>query len=227
LILVVALAAVWRPSRAHGAADTTKSGVADGAPSPALAGERRPLYRLRRSDIVELSFTFAPEFDQTATIQPDGYIALKDQQELYVEGMTLPEVRQTVVHAYATTMHQPEVTVSLKDFDKPYFLAGGQLNHPGKYVLRADITVTEAVAMAGGFNDQARHSQVVLFRRISDGEVESHLLNLKHMLNARNLNEDIHLQPGDMIFVPQNTISKIRRYLPTSNLSLYSSPTQF
>lgn len=229
LTLVAAVAQQPRSPAAgiSGATDTTKSGTADGAPSPALAGERRPLYRLRESDQVEITFTFASEFDQTTTVQPDGFIALKGQQELYAEGMTISGLREAVRKAYASIMHDPEVSVVLKDFDKPFFLAGGQVNHPGKYELRADTTVTEAVALAGGFNDQARHSQVVLFRRVSDDLVESRVLNVKHMLNTRNLAEDIHLKPGDLIFVPQNTISKLRRYMPTSNLSLYSSPAQF
>ena len=141
--------------------------------------------------------------------------------------MTVPELQEAIRKAYAATMHDPEVTLVLKDFDPPFFLAGGQVNHPGKYELRADLTVTEGVAIAGGFNDQARHSQVVLFRQVSDDLVESRVLNVKQMLKSRNLEEDIHLKPGDLIYVPQNTISKIRRYLPTSNLSLYSSPTQF
>ena len=43
--------------------------------SPALTGARHPLYRLRKSDIVEIKFTFSPEFDQTATVLPDGFVA--------------------------------------------------------------------------------------------------------------------------------------------------------
>ena len=87
--------------------------------------------------------------------------------------------------------------------------------------------MTEAVAIAGGFTEEAKHSQVVLFRQVSNQTTEAHLLNIKHMMNSRNLVEDIHLRPGDLIYVPQNAISKIRRYLPTSSLSLYSTPTQF
>jgi mannose-6-phosphate isomerase-like protein (cupin superfamily) len=64
----------------------------------------------------------------------------------------------------------------------------------------------------------------VLFRRSSEQEVEARLLDVKKMLKARNLDEDVHLKAGDMLFVPQNTISKIRRYLPVSNLSMYTNP---
>jgi polysaccharide export outer membrane protein len=228
--LVVAAAQEQRPSVAvetSGLAETTQSGKADGTWSPALTGERRPLYRLRRSDVIEIGFAFAPEFNQTVSVLPDGFIMLRGLPDLYAAGATVPELRAAIKGAYAATLHDPEVTIVLKDFDRPYFTVSGQVMHAGKYELRADTTVTEAVAIAGGFTEQAKHSQVLVFRRVSDQVAEAHLLNVKHMMNSRNLTEDIHLRPGDLIFVPQNTISKIRRYLPTSSLSLYSTPTQF
>jgi polysaccharide export outer membrane protein len=234
-VLVGAAAQDSQPGAAaesSGAANTIRSGTADGvlkdAPlSPAVTGERRPLYRLRMSDVVTISFAFAPEFDQEVSVQPDGFITLKGVEQIYVEGTTVPVLRETLRAAYASTLHEPEVTIALKDFDKPYFIATGQLVRPGKYELRADITVTEAVAIAGGFNEGAKHSQVVLFRRVSDDVVESHLLDVKSMLKSRDLKEDIHLKSGDLVYVPQNTISKIRRYLPTSSMGTYMSLPQF
>jgi len=201
--------------------------TADGTPSPALTGERRPLYRLRKSDTVEIDFTFVPELNQIVSVLPDGFLTLRDLPALYVEGMTVAELQAAVAQAYAPTLHNPAISIVLKDFDKPYFFAGGQLEHPGKYELHSDTTVTEAVAMAGGFTSQAKHSQVVLFRRVSGDLAEARVINLKAMLKSRNLREDLHLRPGDMIYVPQNTLSKLRRLVPASDLSLYANPSQF
>jgi polysaccharide biosynthesis/export protein len=209
------------------AAATTKPGAADGSLGPALTGVRRPLYRLRCSDVVEIDFTFSPDFNQVLVVQPDGYLPLKGVEQLYAEGLTVPELQAAVRRAYRGVLHDPEVTVVLKDFDKPYFIAAGEVGHPGKYELRADTTVTEAVAIAGGFTPRAKHSQLVLFRRISEETVESHLLNLKAILRSRELGEDVHLRPGDVVFVPQNLISKIRQFLPASSLSLYANPAGF
>ncbi len=206
---------------------TTKPGVADGAWSPALTGVRRPLYRLFKSDVVTISFTFSPEFDQTVSVQPDGYVVLKGVKPLPAEGTTVPELQDAITRVYAGFLHDPVVTVELKDFDKPYFIVGGEVNHPAKYELRSDTRVTEAVAIAGGLTARAKHSQIVLFRRVSDDLVESRVLDVKAMLESRNMAEDIHLRPGDFLFVPQNLISKIKQYLPTSSLSMYASPTQF
>ena len=201
-----------------------KPGGADGQ---IKLGGGRPLYRLQRSDVVDLSFTLAPEYNQTLTVQPDGYVAVKDAGLVEAQGLNLEQFGDAVRKAYSGYLHDPLVAVSLKDFERPYFVVGGEVSKPGKYELRTDTTVAEAVEIAGGLTRDAKHSQVVLFRRVDDELVEARLLNLKKMLNQSRLREDAHLQPGDMVFVPQSTISKIARYLTKPSLSAYVSPTQF
>ncbi len=200
---------------------------AGGKGDPAFGGERHPLYRLTKSDTVDINFTFSPDFNQSLTVQPDGYVALRGAGTLLAEGLTVPEMQRAVAKAYHGFLHDPEVTVTLKDFDKPYFLASGEVARPGKYELRGDLTVNEAVAIAGGFTQQARHSQVVVFRRISDQLAESHVIDLKKMLDSRDLHEDLHLRAGDFIYVPQSRLSKIRKYVPTNSMSWYMNPLQF
>jgi polysaccharide biosynthesis/export protein len=209
------------------AAVSTKPGAADGSLGPALTGVRRPLYRLRATDVVEIDIVFSPDFNQVLTVQPDGYLPLKGVKQLYAEGLSIPELQAAIRRVYTGVLHDPEVTVVLKDFDKPFFIAAGEVGHPGKYELRSDTTVAEAVAIAGGFTPRAKHSQVILFRRISEQTVEAHLVNLKSILKSRTLEEDVQLRPGDFLFVPQNLFSKIRQFLPASNLSLYANSTGF
>ncbi len=205
----------------------TQPGKAGGKGDPAFGGERHPLYRLTKSDTVDVNFTFSPDFNQTLIVQPDGFVALKGAGTLFVEELTIAEMQQAVGNAYRGFLREPEVTVTLKEFDKPYFLASGEVARPGKYELRGDLTVNEAIAIAGGLTQQARHSQVVVFRRISAYVAESHVIDVKKMLDSRDLHEDLHLQPGDFIFVPQNRISKIRKYVPTSSMSWYMNPAQY
>jgi polysaccharide export outer membrane protein len=212
-----------------GGSSTTaaKTGGADGQGSPSLGGKRHPLYRLRPSDVVDISFTVAPEFNQTLTVQPDGYVMLKDAGMVEVQDLNLEQFTEAIQKAYRGYLHDPQVAVALKDFEHPYFIVGGQVGKPGKYELRSDTTVAEAVQIAGGLTQDSKHSQVVLFRRVNDDLVETRLLNLKKMMKESSLKEDAHLQPGDLVFVPQNSISKIARFLSKPSLSAYVSPTQF
>jgi polysaccharide export outer membrane protein len=204
-----------------------KPGRADGLGNPLLGGKRRPLYRLRPSDVVEITFTISPEFNQTLMVQPDGYVAVKDAGMVYVQGLTMAEFSDAIRLAYRGYLHDPEVAVALKEFEHPSFIVGGEVGRPGKYELRTDTTVAEAVEIAGGLTSQAKHSQVVLFRRVDDDLVETRVLNLKKMLKTNSLREDAHLRPGDLVFVPQNAISKIARFLTKPSMSMYVNPTQF
>jgi len=151
-----------------GQADSQPDG-ADGTGNPVLGRERHPLYRLAKSDVLVVTFAFAPEFNQTVTVQPDGYITLRDAGHLVAEGSTSVELERAIHSAYAKILHEPAVTVALKDFDRPYFIASGELTHPGKYELRGSTSLVAAVAIAGGFTQQSKHSQVVLFRRTGRG----------------------------------------------------------
>ena len=206
---------------------TTQPGKAGDTGDPALGGERHPLYRLSKLDVLEIHFDLSPEFNQTITVQPDGFIPLRGTGNLFAEGLTTSELRLAIVRSYAGILHEPEITITLKDFERPYFVASGEVRRPGRYELRGDLTVQEAVAIAGGFTPQAKHSQVVLFRRISAGAAEAHVVDLKKMLKRRDLREDMHLKPGDFVYIPQNRISKMRKYVPTNTTNWYLNPLQF
>jgi len=185
---------------------------------------RNPRYRVQPGDSLDLLFELTPDFNQLVAVQPDGYITLKAVGDLHVAGHTVPELRDMVVQAYGNILHDPVISISLKDFEKPYFIASGQVSRPGKYDLRGQTTLTEAVAMAGGFLDSAAHSQVLLFRRAPNGWFAAQLINVKKMQKQGNLAEDPPLRPGDMLFVPKNRISKIKPFIPGASVGAMVNP---
>lgn len=187
---------------------------------------RNPRYAIRAGDTFDVNFELSPEFNQSVTVQPDGFITLKGVGDVHVAGQTVPELTKTLHDSYDKILNDPLIAVVLKDFEKPYFTAGGQLNHPGKYELRGDVTLTEAIAMAGGFTDNAKHSQVLLFRRVNDDWVQAKIFNVKHMLKEGNLHEDPILRPGDMLYVPHNTLSKIKPFIPNAGVGAYAPITR-
>jgi len=130
--------------------------------------------------------------------------------------MNLPQLRVAIQRAYSGILKNPEISIELREFEKPYFIAGGQVGKPGKYELIGDTTVSEGVAMAGGFTEAAKHSQVLLVRRVSDNQIEVKKLNLKAMMAQADMREDVHLEPGDQLFIPQNFISKLKDFVRVS-----------
>jgi polysaccharide biosynthesis/export protein len=192
--------------------------------NPPLLQERNPRYILQPGDTFDVSFDLSPEFNQSLTIQPDGYVTLRGVGDVHVAGETVPQLNETIRTAYGKVLNDPIISILLKDFEKPYFTVDGQVGKPGKYDLRGGMTVTQALAVAGGTLPSAKHSQVLLFRRAGDGWVEARILNVKKMMKEDKLNEDMQIRPGDMVFVPKNVLSKIDRYMPSTNVGTYLRP---
>lgn len=188
--------------------------------------ERNPRYKICRDDVLLFSFPLSPEWNQKVTVQPDGFISLQGAGEIRVEGLTVPESVEAVKKAYAGTLHDPIIDLDLADFQKPFFTVTGQVGKPGQYDLRYDITVTQAIAVAGGFETTAK-DQVFLYRAVSSNWAEVHEIKLKDILRGKNIGEDVHLRPGDMIYVPENKITKFRRYVPYSLALTPPTPTTF
>jgi polysaccharide export outer membrane protein len=185
--------------------------------------QRYPRYIIQRSDVLLLTFPLTPEFNQTVTVQPDGYVNLQNASSVHVQGLTVPGMIDALQTAYAHVLHKPIINVDLEDFQKPFFTASGQVGKPGQYELRSDITVAEGLAIAGGMAPTAK-TQVFLFHRTSDQWYAVREVNMKDILRGKNTNEDATLQPGDMIYVPEKFIANFRKYVPyTVNAGGYLS----
>ena len=205
---------------AASAAEATPAADKASTSRPVL-GERHPRYTLQAGDSFDLSFDLSPEFNQSLTVQPDGYVSLRGVGDVHVAGQTVPQLTETLKKSYAKILNDPILSVFLKDFEKPYFTVDGQVTRPGKYDLRGETTLVQALAVAGGVNASAKHSQVLLFRRVSDQWVEARIVNYKKMMKDGDLKEDVFLHPGDMLYVPKNTYSKIQQFMPSANLGTY------
>ena len=206
-------------------ASTSASAATVAATKPASTPEfqqRTTRYRIQAGDTFDLTFDLSPEFNQlSVAVQPDGFVTLRGVGDLKVAGQTVPELNDTLRTAYSKILNDPAISVVLKEFEKPYFVAGGQVAKPGKYDMHGQITLTQAIEIAGGFQSSAKHSQVMLFRRVDDQWTEAKLIDVKKMEKSGNLREDPFLHPGDMVIVPKNTMSKIDRFIPNMSMGAY------
>jgi len=188
------------------------------AQNDATAAEDR--YRIQPLDAVDVAFRFTPEFNQSITVQPDGFVSLLGAGELQIAGRTVPEATAAIVGMYAGILHEPVVTVVLKDFQRPSFQVLGEVAHPGRFDLRGDVRLSDAVAIAGGFVPGARTSEVVLVRRVSKDILDVR----KFDWNPRRDQEapqDIVLQAGDTVFVSRSKVGKFERFMQVTRLGFY------
>jgi polysaccharide export outer membrane protein len=221
---LLALIPLLAPGCVH--AQTTSPGLQSPAP-PALATRQVPAeYRLHLSDKLEIQMPFSSQYNETTIVQPDGRVSLREVEPVRVLGKTLPEAEALIAEAYRGILNKPVVSVLLQDFLKPSFYASGEVGHPGRFEILTDITLIQALSEAGGLlNERASKKEIVVFRPQGNGTYESKVIDVKQLLEAKGPEEDYKILPGDVIYVPQNRMSKIQRYIPTANVGTYVGPT--
>jgi polysaccharide export outer membrane protein len=181
-------------------------------------------YTLHPGDTITVSFRFTPEFNDEVTIGPDGRAFLKSTGVIKLAGYTLPEIQREIIRDSADRLVDPEVTVSLKDFERPQVVVGGEVQVPGKFELRKPTTALQAILMAGGPKEDSAMGHVYLFRRLNTETSEVHVLQLGRYDARTRAKNDLLLQPGDVILVQRDALEKIGRFIKTLNLGVYLNP---
>jgi len=174
--------------------------------------------------VIEVQFRYSPEFNQTITVQPDGYVTLEISGDLKAAGFTIEQTREAILRQARTRLQDPVATVLLKEFQRPYFVVSGEVSQPGKIEMRERVTAIQAIMLAGGMKDTAKSSQVVVFRKINSDMAEVKLLNLKSIKKTSDLENDLTLQAGDMVFVPRDKLSKVERFMRIASIAAFMAP---
>jgi len=184
--------------------------------------DRDPHYTLQPEDKVEVQYRYTPEYNATVALQPDGYVSLPLLGEVKLVNFTLQDASRAITAKARERLADPEVTVLLKEYVKPYFIVAGEVAHPGRFDYHGDVTLVEALAISGGLKDSAQRTQVILMHRTGPNLAEVRLLDVRKLMTGTNIREDVAVRPGDTIIVPRNFISKIEPYVHLTETSLYS-----
>ena len=192
-----------------------------------------PSYRLYPGDELDVVVPSAPELNKTVTVQPDGRIMLPLLAPQMAAGRSATELEQALGQAYAAQLLRPDVTVVVRAQPLKVFV-GGDVAKAGVYDLPGDMDALRAIIQAGGFQDTARKSQVVIIRRGHDGRPMMRTVNFDRPLTDANHADLIPLRRFDIIYVPKTGLAKIgvvmtqlRNALPISFSYAFGGLTPF
>lgn len=196
------------------------------AQNPNTFASREPRYQLHPGDVISVDYRYTPEFNGTITVQPDGFASFPGIGSLRIGGLTLDQAQTALVAKASERLEDPEVTINLKEFEKPCVIVGGEVRNPGRVEFHGNLTALRAIQLAGGFRDTAKSSQILLIRQINNVDAEVKLIDLRKVMKQHDLAEDAELRAGDLIIVPQSRLSKVERITRLANYGMYLNPLQ-
>src|ERR1051326_2905998 len=171
-------------------------------------------YRLGPEDIISVDVFNQDRYSRKAiVIPPSGRISLSlIPGGVFVNGKTVDEVAQIITKKYDEYIIDPQVTVSLDKASSYRYSVIGDVGQPGVRLMSHRMTVTEAIAEAGGVLSTGDRSKVYVLRRQSTGLMAPIPVNVSAIYKGRTA-DTVYLAPGDQIVVPGNKMKKVKEWL--------------
>ena len=147
---------------------------------------------------------------QQVRVTPEGTIQAPGLGSVYVQGLTLDEVRRELEARYMAEYGPGlRITPLLAERAPSYVFMGGEVVNPGRYTLEGPTTVMQAIAMAGGWNVGGNTNQIVVFRRDQNWCLKATKIDLFKPLYGKDpcpVN-DVWLRHNDLVLIPKRPIS--------------------
>lgn len=171
-------------------------------------------YRLGPEDVISVDVFNQDRYSRKGIIiPPSGRISLSlIPGGVFVNGKTVDEVAHIITKKYDEYIIDPQVTVSLDKASSYRYSVLGDVVQPGVRLMSHRMTVTEALAEAGGVLSTGDKSKVYVLRRQSTGFPTPIPVNVSAIYKGRAA-DNIYLVPGDQIVVPGNRMKKVKEWL--------------
>ena len=170
--------------------------AAGGKDTASHAGTKAP-YVIGPLDVISVKVWNNPNLSSPLDVGPDGMISLPLVGQIKADGLTKEQLKETLVGRLKEFLNSPEVDVQvLKVNSKRYFVYGG-VGRGGEYPLVQETTVMDALSNVGGFKEFANRKKIYILRG-----TQKLNFNYKDVSRGKNMEQNILLQNGDRIFVP-------------------------
>ncbi|MGB2677995.1 MAG: polysaccharide biosynthesis/export family protein [Candidatus Acidiferrum sp.] len=158
-------------------------------------------YVIGPQDVVRIDVWKEAEISRTIPVRPDGKISLPLLNDIQASGLTALQLGKSIRDGLTKYLTNPEVTVTVTEINSRRVYITGEVARAGAFPLLPNMTVLQALSSAGGFTQFAKTKGIYVLRNDSGKQVKLPF-NYREVVKGKNQEENILLQPGDVIVVP-------------------------
>ena len=158
-------------------------------------------YRIGPQDVVQIDVWKEPEITRTIPVRPDGKISLPLLNDVQASGLTAMQLAGVIRDGLTKYLTNPQVTVTVTQINSRRVFITGEVSRVGAIPLLPNMTALQALSSAGGFTQFARPKNIYILR-VVDGKQVKYPFNYREVVKGKYEEQNILLQPGDVIVVP-------------------------
>ena len=158
-------------------------------------------YKIGPQDVLRVDVWKEPDISRTIPVRPDGKISLPLLNDVQAAGQTSMQLAGTIRDGLTKYITNPQVTVTVTEINSRRVYCNGEVLKPGALSLLPNMTALQAISSCGGFTQFAKVKNIYILR-IESGKQVQHPFNYKAVVKGQRPEDNILLQPGDVIVVP-------------------------
>jgi polysaccharide biosynthesis/export protein len=197
-VLTLTLPVVVTACAARGANANAAAVYADAARND----PRRKPYVIGVADVVRITVWKNESLSSDAIVRPDGTITMPLVGELPAAGRTTNQLQQDAGQRLTAVVKDAVITLSVVEINSYRFTVAGNVERPGLFTSRYYLTVSEALALAGGPNRYASTDQIVIVRTAGGRVTQRIPIDYDDIFSGKSPEQDIVILPGDAVRVP-------------------------
>jgi len=168
---------------------------------PVEPDPRNQPYVIGPADVLQVTVWKDANLSSQTAVEPGGTITLPLIGEIHVAGLTPAKVQAEVAQRLGAYLKDAVVTVGVVEVNSYRFTVAGNVEHRGMFTPRYYVTVSEAIALAGGPTRYASTSDVVVIRANAGGPRRISV-DYDKILSGKRPAGDIVILAGDTVLVP-------------------------
>ena len=152
------------------------------------------------------------DLKRSVQIDPSGNIQFPLIGELKVSGLTIVKLREKMTALLSKYVVDPQVDINVTSLKNLKVHVLGEVKTPGSFDWRNGMLAWEGISQAGGFTVDANEENILLVRS-ENGVAVVKALNLAGMLKGQNMDQDLYLRNGDVVYVVPTFIANVERFM--------------
>jgi len=180
-------------------------------PTPVSGGPNSlPPYRVQVGDLLDVKLFLNPELNEEVAVRPDGMISTTLAQDVPAYNRTPAQIADALRTTYRSTLTNPQISVIVHTFAPNRVYVAGEVAQPGEFVTQGpNLTVSQAIARAGGVRLSGAQGGVFVIRRGENDRAEVFRVNYLDVISGKDPNADVRLAQYDVVYVPRTGIYEV------------------
>jgi len=187
--------------RAAPDASTQKAGAPGAGTTAPQVTANDAEYKIGAQDLLRIDVWKEDQLTRTVPVRPDGKVTLPLLNDVQAAGLTPMQLAAAISEGLKKYINNPQVTVTITEINSRRIYVTGEVARAGAFPLLPNMTVLQALSSSGGFSQFARLKNIYVLR-VEDGKQVKHPFNYKEVVKGKNPEQNILLEPGDVIVVP-------------------------